>query len=37
VYALGVARLFPGEPAPHLELVWLRTGQRERLPLESAA
>jgi ATP-dependent helicase/nuclease subunit A len=36
VYARGVARLFPGEPPPHLELLWLRTGQRERLPLESA-
>ena len=36
VYARGVARLFPGEPPPHLELVWLRAGQRERLPLESA-
>ncbi len=36
VYARGVARLFPGEPAPRLELVWLRSGQRERLPLESA-
>ena len=31
VYARGVARLFPGEPAPELELVWLRRGQRERL------
>jgi ATP-dependent helicase/nuclease subunit A len=36
VYARGVARLFPDEPPPRLELVWLRTGQRERLPLESA-
>jgi ATP-dependent helicase/nuclease subunit A len=36
VYARGVARLFPGEPPPRLELLWLRTGQRERLPLESA-
>lgn len=34
-YARGVARIFPGEPAPALELVWLRTGQRERLQLES--
>ncbi|HTO68999.1 MAG TPA: UvrD-helicase domain-containing protein [Myxococcota bacterium] len=31
VYARGVAKLFPGEPKPELELVWLRTGQRERL------
>ena len=37
VYARGVARLFPSEPPPRLELVWLRTGQRERLPLESPA
>ena len=35
VYARGVARLFPSEPPPRLELVWLRTGQRERLSLES--
>ncbi|MGH9887980.1 MAG: 3'-5' exonuclease, partial [bacterium] len=34
-YARGVARNFPGEPRPALELVWLRTGRRERLPLES--
>ena len=31
VYARGVARLFPDEPPPELELVWLRSGQRERL------
>jgi ATP-dependent exoDNAse (exonuclease V) beta subunit len=37
VYARGVARLFPSEPPPRLELVWLRTGQRERLSLESPA
>jgi ATP-dependent exoDNAse (exonuclease V) beta subunit len=37
VYARGVARLFPGELAPAAELIWLRTGQRERLPLESTA
>jgi ATP-dependent helicase/nuclease subunit A len=36
VYARGVARLFPAERPPRLELVWLRAGQRERLPLESA-
>ena len=36
VYARGVASLFPGEAPPELELVWLRSGQRERLPLESA-
>ncbi|MFI5316834.1 MAG: UvrD-helicase domain-containing protein [Myxococcota bacterium] len=35
VYARGVAQLFPGESPPALELLWLRTGQRERLPLES--
>jgi ATP-dependent helicase/nuclease subunit A len=35
VYARGVARLFPSEPPPRLELWWLRSGQRERLPLES--
>ena len=34
-YARGVARVFPGEPEPALELVWLRTGRRERLGLES--
>jgi ATP-dependent exoDNAse (exonuclease V) beta subunit len=33
-YARGVARAFPGEATPALELVWLRTGQRERLELE---
>jgi ATP-dependent helicase/nuclease subunit A len=35
-YARGVARSFPGEAAPALELLWLRTGQRERLQLESS-
>ena len=37
IYARGVARLFPNELAPAAELVWLRSGQRERLPLESPA
>jgi ATP-dependent helicase/nuclease subunit A len=36
-YARGVARVFPGERAPALELVWLRSGTRERLRLESPA
>ncbi len=35
-YARGVARIFPDEYEPALELVWLRSGKRERLPLESA-
>ena len=35
-YARGVARAFPEEPAPALELVWLRTGLAERFPLEWA-
>ena len=37
VYARGVARLFPNELAPVAELIWLRSGQRERVPLESPA
>jgi len=37
VYARGVARLFPDELPPAAELIWLRTGQRDRLPLESPA
>jgi len=36
-YARGVARIFPGEREPALELVWLRSGKRERLRLESGA
>ncbi len=35
-YARGVARIFPSEPDPVLELVWLRSGTRERLGVESA-
>jgi ATP-dependent helicase/nuclease subunit A len=34
-YARGVARIFPDEPEPLLELIWLREGRRERLRLES--
>ncbi len=30
-YARGVALAFPGEPEPALELIWLRSGNRERL------
>jgi ATP-dependent helicase/nuclease subunit A len=37
VYARGVARLFPGDAPPELELIWLRSGQRERLRVESRA
>jgi ATP-dependent exoDNAse (exonuclease V) beta subunit len=37
VYVRGVAHLFPDELAPAAELIWLRSGQRERLPLESPA
>jgi ATP-dependent helicase/nuclease subunit A len=36
-YARGVARTFPDEREPALELVWLRSGKRERLKLESAS
>jgi len=34
-YARGVAHVFPNEPAPLLELIWLRSGKRERFRLES--
>ncbi|MEX2205111.1 MAG: UvrD-helicase domain-containing protein [Myxococcota bacterium] len=35
IYARGVMRIFPDEPEPLLELIWLREGRRERLRLES--
>lgn len=36
-YARGVAKVFPAEKAIALELIWLRSGRRERLRLESPA
>jgi ATP-dependent helicase/nuclease subunit A len=34
VYARAVARAFADEPSPDAELIFVRTGQRERLPRE---